>query len=125
MRQGRVVVVLPAILVALGLSAQASAGPPASCFRGKTRCDLTYYEAAQTFIGVVREKLLAAGFTAVRAGAFGCGPTARHSLGFARCDAKAEGGGLAAPCTFEALLSRRRGVPFKVVWWKESPSCSG
>jgi len=113
---------LAVVTAGLTLSAEADAGPPPSCFRHKPRCDLTYHEAAQTFEQKVIEKLrhrltTAFGFTVE------CGRTKQRSPGFARCAITVERGGLPAPCTVEALLSRRKGTPFRVRWWKESQSC--
>ena len=105
MRRRPLAVVLPVLVADLALSTQASAGPPASCFRAKTRCDLTYYEATQTFKQKVSQKrrprLTVAALTAVGVSA-GCGPTKHRSPGFARCTITIEGGGLPAPCRIEA-----------------------
>jgi hypothetical protein len=122
MRRRLVAVVLAAVMVALALSAEASAGPPPSCFRAKTRCDLTYYEAAQALYTTVLQKLRPR-LTAAFGSSEDCGPTEHRSPGFARCTLTIEQGGLLAPCTVEALLSRRKGAPWRVRWWKESQSC--
>ena len=113
-------VVLAVVIVALALSAEAGAGPPASCVHHK--CDLTYYAAAQALkrkvLQKLRPRLPSAFVTSV-----GCGPTKHHTPGFARCTTTIEAGGLPAPCTVEALLSRSKGTTFRVLWWKESQTC--
>lgn len=122
MRRRLAAVVLAVVVVLLALSLEAGAGPPASCFRHKHRCDLTSYEAAQVLKEKVIQKLRPR-LTSAFGSSVGCGPTKHHSPGFARCVTIVEGGGLPAPCTVEALLSRRKAASFRVHWWTESQSC--
>jgi hypothetical protein len=124
MRLRPAAVVLAAVVAVLALSAQAAAGPPASCFRQTPRCDLTYYEATQVLRQKAIQKLRPRLTSAFGSGG-GCGPTEHHSPGFARCTITIEGGGLPTPCKVEALLSRRKGAPFRVRWWKASQPCDG
>jgi hypothetical protein len=112
-------VVLAMVIGSLALSAQAGAGPPASCFRHRHRCDLTYYEAAQALKQEVMQKLR----PQPNGSDVACGPTAQHAPGFARCTITMGGSALQPPCTVEALLSHRKGAPFRIHWWKQSASC--
>lgn len=123
MRQRLIGAGLVAVFFALVLAGEAGAGPPAHCFRVKPHCDLTYYEAAQAFKQEVRlrgrPRLSAPAGVLLR-----CGATTHRSSGFARCSITFEGGGLPVPCTVEALLRRKKGTPFRVLWWKESRTCA-
>ena len=123
MRRRCVAVALSVVAVELVLSVAAGAGPPASCFRHKPRCDLTYYDAAQTLKRQVIQKL-GPRLTGAWGGEVACGPTKHHSPGFARCTITIEQAGLPAPCTVEALFYRKKTItPFRVLWWKESEGC--
>jgi hypothetical protein len=122
MRQASVTVLLAVVTAVLAMSAAAEAGPPPSCYRATSHCDLTYYAATQVLSQKVFQKLRPR-LTSAFGSRVACGPTEHRSPGFARCTMTVEAGGLPVPCTVEALFSRRKGTAFRTLWWKESQSC--